>query len=184
AGRPARLLFKMNTFQDHPFADLIYRAAASGVQVDLIVRGICIVRPHLPDVSGKIRVISIVGRFLEHSRAFYFLNGGDEELYLGSADLMPRNLDRRVEVLFPIQDLAMRDYLKDQILELYLKDNIKARELYQDGSYHRITPEKGEEHLSLQDALLERAHKATKQGVRFHALPRSGIPGEANAPNT
>lgn len=184
AGRPARLLFKMNTFQDYPFADLIYRAAASGVQVDLIVRGICIVRPSLPDVSGKIRVISIVGRFLEHSRAFYFLNGGDEELYLGSADLMPRNLDRRVEVLFPIQDPSMRSYLKDQVLELYLQDNVKARELQQDGSYRRIIPEEGKEAISVQDAFLKRAHKAAKQGVRLHALPRSGLPGEINAPTT
>ncbi|MCL4545765.1 MAG: polyphosphate kinase 1, partial [Chloroflexi bacterium] len=174
AGRPARLFLKMNTFQDHPFADLIYRAAAEGVQIDLVVRGICIVRPNLPEAEGRIRVISIVGRFLEHSRAFYFLNGGEEELYLGSADLMPRNLDRRVEVVFPVQDPAMRTFLKDQVLELYLQDNVKARLLRGDGSYERLTARDGERAISVQDVLLEQAHKGSKQGVHFHALPATG----------
>ena len=116
-GEPAYLLFKMNALVDKPMIRLLYEASQAGVKVDLIVRGICCLRPGLPGISENIRVFSIVGRFLEHSRIYYFFNGGEEIIYTGSADLMPRNLNVRVEVLFPIDDPRMIRYVRDEILE-------------------------------------------------------------------
>jgi polyphosphate kinase len=107
------------------------------VQIDLLVRGMCALRPGVRGVSDRIRVRSVVGRFLEHSRIFYFANGGDEEFYLGSADWMPRNLYERVEVMFPIKDPMLRDRIHHEILEAYLADNVKARVLRRDGTYVR-----------------------------------------------
>jgi polyphosphate kinase len=127
------------------------------VTVDLLVRGICCLRPGAPGLSENIRVISIVGRFLEHSRAFYFRNGGAEELYLGSADLMPRNLDRRVEVVFPVQDPRLVRHLRDHVLGTYLADTAKARRLRADGSYEPVKPAPGEEPLDSQRWLI--AHR-------------------------
>jgi len=112
----------------------------AGVKVDLQIRGICCLRPGLPKVSENIRVTSVVGRFLEHTRLFWFRNGGQDELLAGSADLMPRNLDGRVEVVFPILDERLKNVLRDDVLFLHLRDNVKARELQADGSYKRITP--------------------------------------------
>ena len=112
------------------------------MKIDLIIRGICCLRPGVPNLSESVRVISIVGRFLEHSRIYWFRNGGqddDDELYIGSADLMQRNLDRRVETVFPVLDAAIRSHIREEILELQLKDNVKARELHADGSYERLT---------------------------------------------
>jgi polyphosphate kinase len=110
------------------------------VRVDLLVRGVCSVRPGIPGLSECMTVRSIVGRFLEHHRFYYFYNGGDEELYAGSADLMDRNLHRRIETLFPIKDAKLLRHLRDDVLELYLRDNTQARELRPDGTYVRITP--------------------------------------------
>src|SRR5206468_5879909 len=115
----------------------LYEASQAGVKVDLLVRGICCLRPGLPGVSDNIRVISIVGRFLEHSRIYYFRNNGDDEIFVGSADLMPRNLDRRVEILFPIQESRIIRFLRDEVLDLYLSDNVKARIMRVDGTYYR-----------------------------------------------
>jgi polyphosphate kinase len=155
-GKPARLIFKMNALVDPPIIRLLYEASQAGVQVDLLARGICCLRPGIPGVSENIRVRSIVGRFLEHTRIFYFFNAGEEEMYLGSADLMPRNINRRVEVLFPIEKPALLRYLRDKVLAVYLADNVKARIMQPDGSYSRVAPAKGEKVLNSQMVLLER----------------------------
>jgi len=138
------LAFKMNALVDKSCIQALYRASQAGVTVDLQVRGICCLRPGVPGVSDNIRVTSIVGRFLEHSRIYYFRNGGDEEMLLGSADLMPRNLYRRVETLFPVKDPHVRQVLRDHILMVHLRDNLKSRRLLPDGSHERLSPE-GEE---------------------------------------
>jgi polyphosphate kinase len=130
------------------------------VDVDLLVRGICCLRPGVPGVSERIRVTSIVGRFLEHSRVFYFLNGGAEEVFLGSADLMPRNIFRRVEVLFPVTDPRHVAALRDEILGVYLADNLKARRMRPDGSYQRVRLPEGEAPMSAQAWLLRRRESA------------------------
>jgi polyphosphate kinase len=146
-GSAGRIIMKMNSLSDYPMIEALYRAAQAGVKIDLIVRGICCLRPGVPGVSENIRVISIVGRFLEHARIFYFAHGardGGEVVYSGSADLMRRNLDYRVEVLFPVEDPRLLAHLRDDILELQLRDNVRARELQRDGSYVRRAPAEGE----------------------------------------
>jgi polyphosphate kinase len=134
-GRPARIIAKMNSLLDKNIITALYRASQAGVDIDLIVRGICALRPGIRGVSDRIRVCSIVGRFLEHSRIYYFLNNGSEEIYTGSADWMPRNLYERVEVLAPIRDPLLRDRVRHEILQVYLADTAKARFLQRDGSY-------------------------------------------------
>lgn len=141
AGRPARIIFKMNALVDPEMIDLLYAASQAGVKVDLLVRGVCSLRPGLAGISDNIQVISIVGRFLEHSRVYYFENGGEPNLYMGSADLMTRNLDRRVEVLFPIENPALRDYVVQDVLSVYLSDNAQARRLLPSGEWERLRPE-------------------------------------------
>jgi polyphosphate kinase len=135
--RPARIIAKVNALLDQPVIEALYRASRAGVEIDLIVRGACALRPNVKDLSHRIRVRSIVGRFLEHSRIFYFENGGEPDIYLGSADWMPRNLYERVEVMFPIKDRSLRDRLFGEILQSYLKDREKSRILRQDGLYAR-----------------------------------------------
>jgi polyphosphate kinase len=137
-GRPAHIIAKMNALLDKNIITALYRASQAGVQIDLIIRGMCALRPGIRGVSDRIRVRSIVGRFLEHSRIFYFANGGEEEVYLGSADWMPRNLYERVEVIFPLKDALLRERVKHEILEAYLADNVKARILQRDQSYMRV----------------------------------------------
>jgi polyphosphate kinase len=137
AGRPARIVAKINSLTDVAIVRALYNASQAGVSIDLIVRGICALKPGVPDVSSNIRVRSIVGRFLEHSRIFYFANNGKEEVYIGSADWMYRNLSRRVELIVPIKDSKLRNRLK-AILDAYLADNVNARELRPDGTYARI----------------------------------------------
>jgi polyphosphate kinase len=139
-GEAAYLLFKLNHLVDRRMIQCLYRASQAGVKVDLLVRGTCCLRPGVEGLSENIQVISIVGRFLEHSRVYYFRNGGTEEVYLGSADLMPRNLDRRVETLFPVQDPRLVRYLRDHVLATYLADSVKARRLRADGTYERVKP--------------------------------------------
>lgn len=156
AGREARLILKVNALTDPKMIRLLYQASQAGVQVELLVRGMCCLRPGVPGVSQNIRVRSIVGRFLEHSRIFYFLNGGEEELYFGSADMMSRNIDRRVEVLFPIQRSSMIRLVRDKLLSVYLHDNVKARLMQPDGSYIRAPREKGERNVNSQMVLLDR----------------------------
>jgi polyphosphate kinase len=138
AGRPAQIIAKINRLTDLEIIDALYKASQAGVKIDLIVRGSCMLRPGVPGLSETIHVRSIVGQLLEHSRIFYFLNGGDEDVYIGSADWMTRNLDRRVEVVTPILDANLKRYLKDVVLGAYLKDNVKARILNPDGLYDRV----------------------------------------------
>ena len=141
--RPARVIAKVNALLDQPVIEALYRASRAGVEIDLIVRGACALRPSMKDVSQRIRVRSIVGRFLEHSRIFYFANGGEPDIYLGSADWMPRNLYERVEVMFPVKDASVRNRIFDEILQSYLRDNDKTRTLRADGSYSRTGPVTG-----------------------------------------
>ena len=136
-GLPARITAKINRLADTEIVNALYDASRAGVQIDLIVRGICTLRPGVQGMSENIRVRSIVGRLLEHSRVYYFENGGQNEVYIGSSDWMPRNLDRRVEVLSPIEDDHMKWFLKNQYLESYLRDTEKASELQSDGCYKR-----------------------------------------------
>jgi polyphosphate kinase len=133
-----RLIFKMNAIVDPAMIEALYLASQAGVKIDLLIRGISCLRPGVAGLSENIRVISVVGRFLEHARAYYFANHGEPELFLGSADLMQRNLDRRVETVFPILDPAMRQRIIDNVLELQLRDNAKARELTPDGRYRYV----------------------------------------------
>jgi polyphosphate kinase len=125
----------MNALLDHGVVQALYRASQAGVQIDLLVRGICALRPGIRGVSHNIRVRSIVGRFLEHSRIYFFANGGAEEIYIGSADWMPRNLYERVEVLVPLRDELIRERVRHEILGAYLADNRKARVLQKDATY-------------------------------------------------
>lgn len=134
-GRPARIVVKVNSLLDQSIIEGLYTASQAGVSIDLIVRGICALRPGVKDLSENIRVRSIVGRFLEHSRIFYFSNGGDEEIYCGSADWMPRNLFERCEVVFPVLDAHLRQRIRDEILAAYLADNAEASLLLPDGHY-------------------------------------------------
>jgi polyphosphate kinase len=129
----------MNALLEPSVIEALYQAAQAGVEIDLIVRGISILRPGVKGLSERIRVRSIVGRFLEHSRIFHFLNGGNDEIYLGSADWMPRNLFERCEVVFPVKDAAALARLRDEILPAYLADTLKARIQQPDGSYVRAT---------------------------------------------
>jgi polyphosphate kinase len=150
AGREARITAKINRLTDLGIIEALYGASQAGVEIDLIVRGACMVRPGVPGLSQTIRVRSIVGRFLEHSRIFYFANGGDEEVYIGSADWMTRNLDRRVEVVTPVLDPQLRKYLKDTVLAAYLRDNVQARILNADGTYDRPSTSDGDKSFNSQ----------------------------------
>src|SRR5690349_542960 len=150
AGRAAHIAVKINRLTDLPIIEALYEASQAGVKIELIVRGACMIRPGEPGLSQTIHVRSVVGRFLEHSRIFYFANGGDEELYIGSADWMARNLDRRVEVITPVTDPQLKKYLKDTVLAAYLRDNVKARVMNSGGSYERPAMEPGEEPFNSQ----------------------------------
>lgn len=153
-----RLIFKMNSLVDRECIDALYRASQAGVEILLQVRGICCLRPGVPGLSENISVTSIVGRFLEHSRLYYFRNGGDEELFTGSADLMPRNLDGRVELLCPILDQDLRQAALRDILAPHLADTANCRRLKSDGAYTRVRPENGEAPFDSQRALLQPVH--------------------------
>jgi len=175
-GRPARIVAKMNALLDKNIILALYRASQAGVEIDLIVRGMCALRPGVRGVSDRIRVRSIVGRFLEHSRIFHFANGGQEEVYLSSADWMPRNLYERVEVMFPVKDALARERVRREILDAYLVDNVKARVLRKDGVYVRSwqaegkrKPPAGALAFSAQDFLLGLSEG--KQAVEAMPVP-------------
>jgi polyphosphate kinase len=150
AGEPAHIMAKVNRLTDLDIIEALYRASQAGVKIDLIVRGACMLRPGVPGLSPTINVRSVVGRFLEHSRIFYFLNGGDEEVYIGSADWMTRNLDRRVEVVAPVLDVQLKKYLKDTVLSAYLRDNVKARVMTSEGTYELPAKAIGDEPFNSQ----------------------------------
>jgi polyphosphate kinase len=163
AGKPAAIIAKMNGLIDRRTVEALYAASQAGVEIDLIVRGMCSLRPGVKRLSERIRVRSIVGRFLEHSRIFYFASGGNEQIYCGSADWMPRNLVERCEVLFPVTQPDLKDRLRNEILKAYLDDNIKARLLQPDGEYIRA-PRTGEP-FSAQDYLMEAAENTDERAV-------------------
>lgn len=154
AGLPARIIAKMNALVEPRVIEALYQASRAGVEIDLIVRGICCLRPGVPGVSDNIRVRSIVGRFLEHTRIFYFENGGERQVFCASADWMPRNLHKRVETCFPIESPALAEQLIEQGLLLYLRDNTQAWLMGEDGEYRRAQPGPGEPPVSAQQQLL------------------------------
>jgi polyphosphate kinase len=154
-GEPGHVVLKVNSLSDRDVIRQLYRASHAGVRVDLVVRGVCRLRPGVAGLSDRIHVRSIVGRFLEHSRAWYFRNGGNDDLYIGSADLRTRNLDRRLEVLVPITDASLARRIRHNVLGAYLADTASARSLHSDGTYARVRPRPGELALSSQRALMD-----------------------------
>src|SRR5213595_1080658 len=163
AGKPARIIAKLNHLVDQETIEKLYEASCADVTIDLIVRGICCLRPKIPGLSDNIRVFSIVGRFLEHSRIYYFGNAGQREVYLSSADWMPRNFFRRVEIAFPVEQPALRDRIIDEVLPKFLHDRVKARELQPDGSYRRLKPEGKEPREQAQLQFRERSRRLAKK---------------------
>jgi len=164
-GRAARIIVKMNALVEPSVIDALYRASQAGVAIDLVVRGICCLRPGLPGVSETIRVTSIVDKYLEHSRIFYFENGGNPEVFLASADWMPRNFWRRIETLFPIEDASLQARIVGDIIQPILSDTVKVRELSSDGTYRRRTPGEGETPLRSQVALQHLAREAAREST-------------------
>jgi polyphosphate kinase len=161
-GQKAHLIFKVNSLADPEMIRQLYEASQAGVRIQLLVRGVCCLRPGVAGVSENIEVTSIVGRFLEHSRVYYFHNGGEEEIYIGSADLMARNIDHRVEVLAPIRDPGLVRTLRDAVLKTYLADNIKARHMNAAGNYSRRKAANGKPRINSQEWLLERRKAQSK----------------------
>lgn len=162
-GEEGHLILKMNSLVDKPLIRRLYRASQAGVKVELNVRGICCLRPGISGVSDNISQRSIVGRFLEHSRIYWFRNGGDEEILMGSADIMPRNLNRRVEILFPVLDPGIKRRLRDEILSVYLNDNMKTRVLHPDGTWEHIWPADDEEPFNAQEWFVAQAREAVSR---------------------
>jgi len=163
AGKPARIIAKMNSLVDREIIEKLYEASCAEVTIDLIVRGICCLRPKIPKMSEYIRVISIVGRFLEHSRVYCFENAGQPEVFLSSADWMPRNFLRRIEIAFPIKAPPLRDRIIHEILPNFLLDRVKARELQPDGTYRRLKPEGQEPRAQAQWHFRERSREQSKK---------------------
>lgn len=184
-GKPARILVKINGLLEPIIVKALYRASMAGVKIQIVCRGICNLRPGLPGISDNITVTSIVDRFLEHSRIYYFENLGDPMVYIGSADWMDRNLSRRVEVVLPITHPDMKNRLIHEILETSLKDNTKARQLQSDGSYRKVTPGQGEPRIRSQEKFLELATKnAMVQTPDVQPDNDQGAPAEILKPKT
>ena len=157
AGRPAGIRAKLNHITDAEVIRALYRASQAGVPIDLLVRGMCVLRPGVPGAERTIRVRSIVGRFLEHSRIYAFENGGDREVFIASADWMGRNLDGRVEIVTPVIDPVIAEAINGQILSVLFADNVKSRELLEDGTYRRRVPGPGEMPIDAQRVFLTQA---------------------------
>jgi polyphosphate kinase len=173
AGKPARIAAKLNALVDQEIIEKLYEASCADVTIDLIVRGICCLRPKIPDLSENIRVISIVGRFLEHSRIFHFENAGQPKVFLSSADWMPRNFYRRIELAFPVENPTLRDQIINEVLPSFLNDRVKARELQPDGTYRRLKPEGSEPRAQAQwhfrEVSRERAKKMAGSKKKLRA---------------
>lgn len=169
-GRPAHIIAKLNRLADKPMIQKLYDASNAGVKIELIVRGICMLRPGVVGLSENITVRNIVGRFLEHSRVYWFANNGADEVYIGSADWMSRNLNHRIEVLAPVSDPELKAYLRDVVLPAYLKDNVKAQELHADGIYSPVGIEPGEKPFNCQTYFLHHAATVVENSPR--AVPR------------
>ena len=177
-GRKARIVAKMNSLCDRGIIAALYAASAAGVKIDLIVRGICCLKVGIPGISENITVRSIVGNFLEHSRIFYFYSDGNEEVFMGSADWMPRNLDKRVEIVFPVEDEQLKEEVK-HILEIQLEDNVKAHILQPDGTYEKVD-KRGKMLLNSQDFFCEEATRRAKIKLPETAADkRIFVPAEA-----
>jgi polyphosphate kinase len=169
SGQPAEIIAKMNSLIDQEIIEALYAASRAGVAIRLNVRGICALRPAVRDVSANIEVISIVDRFLEHSRIYYFLNGGNEQLFLASADWMTRNLDKRVELMFPVEDADLRGRVLYALRAMF-RDNTKARRLTPDGTYQRVARKRGETPFRVQQHLQEDARDRN-----MRARDRAGV---------
>src|SRR5881397_770965 len=180
AGKPARIIAKLNHLVDQETIEKLYEASCADVPIDLIVRGICSLRPKIPGLSENIRVFSIVGRFLEHSRIYYFENAGQREVFLSSADWMPRNFFRRVELAFPVEQPSLRDEIIDEVLPKFLHDRVKARELQPDGSYRRLKPEGTEPREQAQLQFRERSRRLAEKTPK----PKRTAPAEKLTPIT
>ena len=163
SGKVGRIVFKMNGLLEAAIVQALYRASQAGVKIDIVCRGVCALRPGVPGVSDNIRVTSVIDRFLEHSRVYYFGNDGDSQVYVGSADLMDRNLSRRVEIVFPIEQADLKARVVDEVLALSLRDNVKARELQPDGTYRRVVPAANEAALRSQVRFVELAAEAERR---------------------
>jgi polyphosphate kinase len=182
AGKEGRILAKINGLLEPAIVQALYRASQAGVKIDIVCRGICALRPGIPGVSDTIRVTSIVDRFLEHSRIFYFANAGDPQVYIGSADWMDRNLSRRVEVVFPIEPPELKQRLIREILATSLADNAKSRELQADGTYKRVVPEPGKPVVRSQERFLEIAAQNTaRRMAEVQPLPTTPPPPPSGA---
>jgi polyphosphate kinase len=186
-GRPARIIAKLNSLVDEKVIAALYLASEAGVEIDLIIRGVCCLRPGIAGVSERIRVVSIIDRFLEHARVFALENGGEPQVYLSSADWMPRNFIRRVEVMFPIEDPSIRRWIRDDLLGTQLLDNVKARDMDADGVYHRRVPAAEEPPNRTQQVFMERARERARAAVwsvpptPFRAMPNE-LPRPAALP--
>jgi len=164
-GEQGHLIFKINSLVDERMIRLLYQAAQAGVKVNLLVRGMCCLRPGIKGLSDNIQVTSVVGRFLEHTRICWFRNGGNDEVYLGSADLMLRNLDRRVELLFPIEDKRLVRHLRDEVLAIYMADNVKARRMLPDGTYARVQPGPEDQPLNSQAWFIQQRVEMARENL-------------------
>jgi polyphosphate kinase len=165
-GKTAKIIWKLNSLVDPVIISALYEASNSGVEIKLIVRGICCLVPGVENLSTNIEVRSIVGRFLEHSRVFYFYNDGNEDIYLSSADMMQRNLDRRVEVTFPIEDPVLKQELIKTVVKYSLRDNVKTRKLNSDGTYTLLKPQDGEKRIISQEWLMNHALKSKNKNTK------------------
>jgi polyphosphate kinase len=181
SGRPSRIFAKLNALVDYRVIEALYRASQAGVPIELLVRGVCCLRPGIPGISDNIKVTSIVDRFLEHSRLYVFSPDDEAKVYLSSADWMPRNFHRRVEVMFPVEADDLKDRILHEIIPAYRGDNVRTRVLRPDGTYYRLSPAPGEQPLRVQEELLAIRSGIKPVGLADAAeLPEAGENGEAN----